>query len=641
LANLSLEELSTIQVATVYGASKHEQKVTEAPSAVSIVTADDVKKFGYRTLADILRGVRGFYVTYDRTYTYIGVRGVNRPGDYGGRVLITVNGHRVNEPIYDQAFNGTEFPLDVDLIERVEVIRGPGSSLYGNNAFFAVVNVITRPGRDLKGAETSAAYGSFDTFSGRLTYGNQFTNGVELMLSGTWLQSEGHDRLYYPEFQDVNGGQAEHLDSDRAPSLWAAMSYKSLSLEAGYVDRRKEIPNAPYGMLFNESPAWQEDKRGFAGLRFDQEFEGGWRLLARCYYDYYRSTLLGPYDGEELDLPGEPVWNKDLGLADWLNAEVQLSKTIREKHLLTLGGDYRHDLNVRQKSFYVSSRLVVAEGGSRNDNFGIYLQDEFSIRTNLILNAGVRYDHFQSFGDTVNPRGALIYSPFEKTTLKGIYGQAFRAPNAYERDYTFPGYLANPNLDPETIRSFELVWEQRIGSRLQLTSGLFYNQMHDLITQVFDEDLDAYIFENTDTVEARGGEIELAGQWQSGLRGSVSYTFVDTREESGDSGWSTSLNSPKHLAKLGLTAPVWRDKMFASLETQAMSGRKATTGSVRGQVVVNLTLFAREIVRGLEASVSVYNLLDERYSDPVTPDFAQASIRQDGRTFRAKLTYRF
>ena len=173
LTQLSIEELMQIEIPTVVGASKHEQKVTEAPASVTIVTAEDIKRYGYRTLADLLNGVRGFYTTYDRLYNYAGIRGVNRPGDSGGRLLITVDGHRVNDPIFDQAPIGTDFILDLDLVERVEIIRGPGSSLYGNNAFFGIVNVVTRRGRDLKGTEASASVASYDTVTGRLTYGDR------------------------------------------------------------------------------------------------------------------------------------------------------------------------------------------------------------------------------------------------------------------------------------------------------------------------------------------------------------------------------------------------------------------------------------------------------------------------------------
>lgn len=150
--DLDIGELMDIKV---YGASQYVQKVTEAPASVTIITAEEIKKYGYRTLADILQSVNGFYVTNDRSYSYIGVRGFNRPGDYNSRVLLLVDGHRLNDNIYDQAGIGTESPIDVDLIDRVEIIRGPSSSLYGTNAFFGVINVIMKRGRDINGIELS------------------------------------------------------------------------------------------------------------------------------------------------------------------------------------------------------------------------------------------------------------------------------------------------------------------------------------------------------------------------------------------------------------------------------------------------------------------------------------------------------
>src|SRR5690349_1583926 len=116
---MSLDQLMKIEVDSVYGASKYLQKVTQAPSSVTIVTAEEIHKYGYRSLADILRHVRSFYVTYDRNYSFVGVRGFLRPGDYNDRILLLVDGHRTNEDVYESALIGTEFPLDVDLIERV------------------------------------------------------------------------------------------------------------------------------------------------------------------------------------------------------------------------------------------------------------------------------------------------------------------------------------------------------------------------------------------------------------------------------------------------------------------------------------------------------------------------------------------
>ena len=191
----TLEELSNI---TVYTASRHVQKATEAPSSVTVVTRDEIQKYGYRTLADILRSVRGFDITYDRNYTYAGVRGVNRPETYNSRVLLLIDGLRTNNNVYEQAMLGTEFPLDVDLIERVEIVRGPSSSLYGTSAFFAVINVITRKAGQLNDWEISFEPASFGTYQGRVSYGGQY-RGLDAVFSTAFYDSRGQT-LFFPEF---------------------------------------------------------------------------------------------------------------------------------------------------------------------------------------------------------------------------------------------------------------------------------------------------------------------------------------------------------------------------------------------------------------------------------------------------------
>lgn len=638
--DLSLEELTTLKVTLVYGASKHEQTEAEAPSSVSIVTADEIKKSGYRTLADILNSVRGVYITYDRSYSYLGLRGFSRPGDYGGRILILVDGHRVNDVLYDSAFNGTDFILDVDLIERVEIIRGPGSSLYGNNAFLAVVNVITRRGGGFHGAEVSGAYASYDSYTGRVSYGNRLTNGVEIALSGTLFDSAGHEKLFYPEFSQVNHGLAEDADASRFGSGFASISYGDFSLEGAFIQRAKHIPTAAYGAVFNDPREEVVDERAFADMKFHHSFSGDWDVLARLYYDHYRYDATTPTPefnyGDPL-YPGLVVLNRDKDNSESAGAEIQVSKVVLERHRLTVGLEYRHDftldfLNFDQGSItYLNTNLSTC-------TLGAYAQDEYTILHNLILNAGVRYDYFSSFGDTINPRAGLIYSPWTNTTFKALYGQAYRAPNAYELYYEAPGYLSNEHLRPETIRSYELVAEQGLGAHLAVVSSLFYDQIDDLIS--FESQPNgAVIFGNVRGATTRGAGVELDAHWAGGWRGVASYTYADARDSATDQRLS---NSPQHLAKLNLTAPLWKQTVFANLELEAMSDRLTVRGnSVEGFWTVNFTLFSREIIKGLELSASVYNLFDQTYFDPVGPDFRQNAIQQDGRSFRLKLTYSF
>jgi outer membrane receptor for ferrienterochelin and colicins len=637
LKSMDVDQLTRLEVPTVFGASKREQKVSEAPSSVSIVTKDDIKMQGYRTLADLLQGVRGFYVTSDRDYGHIGVRGVNRPGDWGGRVLITIDGHSLNEPIFDSAFNQTDFILDMDLIERVEIIRGPGSVLYGNNAFLAVVNVVTRRGGGLNGPEVSGSYGSFDAYTGRLSYGNRFKNGAEVLVSGTYFDSAGNQRLFYPEYAAVNNGVAAHSDGDNFSSAFLSASYQDFSLQGAWVDRTKHVPSAPLGSVFADGRYKTIDERSYVDFRYQHEFEHDWSVMARAFYDYYRFDGTYPFDYADPVNPGVTL-NSDYARADWAGTELQLSKTLFEKHRLTAGIEYKHDIALAQKNFDVSPPATYVDIMTTRDIVGVYVQDEYSILTNLIASAGVRYDYFSAFGSAANPRGSIIYSPVPETTLKLLYGEAYRAPNDFETSYNATGYKHTVTLHPETVRSFEFVYEQDLPARLRFTAVAFDEDIKNLVVQEADPADGLIFWNNLDSVTTRGVEFELEREWISGVRGRVSYTFADAHDAAG----GTLSNSPKSVFKSQVSVPVWREKIFTSVELLATSDRlTARRAKAEGFAVVNATIFARELVKGLEVSASVYNLLDRKYGDPVSDDFAQETIPQDGRTFRVKLTYTF
>jgi iron complex outermembrane receptor protein len=285
LESMSLEDLMNIRV---YAASRYEQKSSEAPSWVSIVTSDEIRKYGYRTFDDILKSVPGFYVSSDRNYSYVGVRGFGRPGDYNTRVLLLVDGHRINDTVYDMAAIGTDFIVDVDLIDRVEIIRGPSSSLYGSNAFLGVINVVTRRGKNVGGVEASADAGSFETYRGRLTYGKTHGSGLDLIASGTLYSSRGDD-LFFPEFNDpaTNSGVAAGRDGDRFGNAFASLSWKDLTLQAAYLDRKKDIPTASFDTVFNNPRNRTEDKRYYADLKFEGKAGEKTDLMARIFYDWY------------------------------------------------------------------------------------------------------------------------------------------------------------------------------------------------------------------------------------------------------------------------------------------------------------------------------------------------------------------
>ncbi|MBI5767276.1 MAG: TonB-dependent receptor [Verrucomicrobia bacterium] len=632
---MSLEELGSFKVPTVYGASKHEQKITEAPSAVSILTREDLQLYGHRTLGDVLRSVRGFYVTNDRAYNYTGLRGFNRPGDFGGRVLINLDGHRLNEPLYDSAFTDTDLLLDLDLVERIEIIRGPGSSLYGNNAFFTVINLVTRRGGDVQGTEVSAAAGGFDTFTGRLTYGQKFRDhGAELLVSGTWFDSAGHSTLHYPEFAAINGGRAVGRDGARAPSAYVSLSYGDFTLSGGYIDRLKDLPTAMYGTIFNDPRTRVRDVRSYGELKYARTFAGDWAVQVRASLDSYRFEDWLPIDYPPVTL------NRDFAEARWGTLEAFATTTLGRRHRLTVGGEFRRDFDLDLRNFDVAPPVSYLDVERRETSFAFYAQDEITLLPRLVLNAGVRHDRFGHFGGTTNPRGALVYRPWAGGSVKLLHGRAFRAPNEYEESYLgSTAYKTNPDLRPETIQSSELVFEQGLPGGLHATASVFFNHLEGLIGQTIDPRDRLNYFANLDHVDSRGFEVELEGRWARGARGRLSYTHAHATD--GQAGTTLS-NSPRHLVKAAASLPLWRERLFASLELQGMSRRQTEQGREVGAFwLAHFTLGGRKLPGGFEFSASVYNLFDQRYRDPVSTDFVQDAIPQDGRSFRVKLTGKF
>lgn len=640
LAGLPMEQLLNLEV---YSASKFVQKLSEAPSAASVVTATDIKTFGWRSLADILSSMRGLYVSNDRNYQYLGARGFLRPGDYNTRFLLLVDGYRSNDAVFDQASIGSEFMLDVDLIERVEFVPGPGSSIYGANAFFGVVNVITKGARDLNKAQVSAETGSAGARKLRASRGWKSEDGNELLLSATTYRSRGRD-LYYPEYDtpETGNGVAQGLDFDRGQNVFIKAAAGPVSLSLAHGERKKGIPTASFSQVFNDPRSHTLDKQSFINAGYQTAIDDRTELSARLFWGRY------DYSGDYVyDYPPVTL-NRDGSRARWAGAEVKLLNHRFERHKLVMGAEYQRNYRQDQFNYDVEPNQVNLDNRNRGNRFGIYLQDEFALRKDLLLNAGVRYDHDSNIGGNVNPRVALIYKPASATVLKALYGKAYRAPNTYEMHYQFDGpggQRANPDLRAEHIRTYELVLEHFLSADSRVTASVFRNSVTGLISQTVDPGIDAadtgddmMTFQNVDKARARGFEVELERAWSSGAKLRTSYSWQQAHDAATG---ALLVNSPRHLAKLNLAAPLPGNTWRAGVEAQYVGSRATLAGRTGGYWLTNLTMFSEKLVKGMELSASVYNLFDRAYADPGSTEHAQDAIMQDGRSFRLKLAYAF
>ena len=633
LSTLTLEELSTLKVEVVSSASKFAQEVTQAPASISIVTAEEMRRLGHRTLKDVLDSVRGLYTSDDRNYSYVGVRGFARPGDYNTRLLLLVDGHRTNDPVYDQARIGEDMLIDIESIDRVEIIRGPGSSLYGTNAFFGVVNIITRTGRQQDGVRVDVDRASLDMWRGRASVGHRFVNGADLYLSGSVQRAGGYATLYYPEFDSdqTHFGTARNLDGEEAQRLFGGFSVGNFTVRGAFGDRSKQVPTGAYDTIFGDPRFETRDTQSFLDVSYGGALGRGWTGLARLEYNRYSYTGGYPTPG-----PDEtPLFLQDSTHVDWLTGELTMNRRLSTRHLLTLGLESRQPL--RQKQLYFDQFEVHLDDSTRTSSWGTYIQDEFRVLPKLLINGGARFDYFGSFGSEIAPRIALIYHPVRATGFKLLHGRAFRAPNAYEH-YYYAAQATAARLQPETITTTEGIWEQYVGHRLRSSVSMFQSNLSNLITQssVDGSSSDLY-FANMNRARAKGVEGELEGRWSRALA-RVSHAFVTTRDADTD---QSLTNAPQNLTKLSIIVPLAR-QASVGVEGQFLGERLTLDReTLPATFLANVSVVSGGWLPHAQFSLSVHNVFDRAYQMPGAEEHRQQALTQNGRTLRAGLTWEF
>jgi outer membrane receptor for ferrienterochelin and colicins len=625
-----LEQLMKIEI--VVAGSKRAQESRDVASSVSVVTAAEIREHGYRTLADVLRTLPGFYVSNDRNYSYIGVRGFSRPGDWNSRVLLLINGLRTNENVFDLAYIGEEFSVDVDLIERVEVIRGPSSAIYGSNAFFAVINVVTRPGSSLAGTEIATSAASFGTYSGRASYGHTFANGLDLLASGTYSDGKGRN-LYFPEYDApaTNNGIANGDDHEGFRKLLVTASKGNFSFQANNVSREKGLPTGSYSSTFNDSRNRTTDGLTLASLSYERNLANAATFSTRVHAGHYA------YDGEYAYSANAP--NKDIFVGQWWGLDIDAARKIGSRQFLTYGTEYRDNFKMLQTNYDPEPYVLYSNAQDKSTRWGAFAQDEIRLADPLMLYAGLRVDRYDGFGYATSPRAALIYTPSSTTTFKLLAGRAFRAPSDYELQYNNSNPTVYPLLQPEHIETFELIAQRLIGGGVEISASAFRNRLTDLLSRRPDTTSGALYFGNADEIHSRGVELGLNVNRGHGLTGRLSYSFQRTEERA--TGIQLT-NSPEQMVQMELRSPILGSAATAAVDAQYMSTRSTLLGNVAdGHVLTNFSLFAPRTFGRFDLSASLYNVFDARYGDPVSNGFVQDLIQQDGRSFRVRTTLHY
>ncbi|MDD5297223.1 MAG: TonB-dependent receptor [Rhodocyclaceae bacterium] len=634
LMHMSLEQLLNVEVVA---ASKFSQSVDDAPASVTILSSDDIRSFGYRTLGDALSSVRGFYMTGDRIYNYAGVRGFSPPGDFNDRLLVMVDGYRTNENIFDSGFLGSAFPLDLDLVDRIEIIRGPGSSLYGGNALFGVINVITKNGADLGGAEASVALARDGNDRERLSWGKRLDNGGDLLFSASRQRAVGPSL----QFQDIpaNGGVTSGTDFDHNQSVFAKYSLEGFSLEAAWSRRDKGNPAAYTGTVFNDPASALRDEMAFVDARYRHTLDGDIRAEGRLFvgsYDYTGRYLYA-------NAPLANSLNLDIASGRWWGGELKLLRDLG-KHRLTAGVEFQQNWRQEQVNYDLGAAGSNVDEHHSSRRWGMYAQDDYRLTGDTSLSAGVRYDRATGADGNFSPRLATVTRLSPDTVLKLLYGSAYRMPNNYELYYTFPGQqAANPGLRPERIRTYEATLDHYLTKSFRLSLAAYLYRMKDQIAQVVEPTSGLLQYQNQGDISGRGLELGMESRFQNGARLRGSLGLLETEDALG----RQLDNSPRQLAKLSLLWP-WAESWRVGVEGQGITARTSAGARVPGNGRVNLTLL-RPLRDDWEFSASAYNLFDRRVLDPASSDPGitasygtdRTAIPADGLVWRLKLTRRF
>lgn len=562
---MSLEALSRLEVSIATGTLKSLQK---APAGTSVITAKDLETLASQDLAEALEAVPGMHVSHGDPFLYAPryfIRGI--ASTHNAQTLVLVNGLPMTSLLF-----GTRPGLNhglpvkvVEMVERIEIIRGPGSAVYGADAFAGVINILTKKPDSVQGGRVSLSHGSFDSTRASLLQSDSL-GPVQAALSLVYARSDGAVPRIMADAQtgiDALGLAAPASLAPGPVSLGAKDFEVRLDLAWGDF-----LMHTSFGRVWDKGTAqgtaealdpqgrWA-DHRGAVDLAWSPSSSGDWGLEGRLSYLYTssfttRTNVLFP-PGANFGAGSFPegVLN-ELEIREE-NARLDLAAVHQgwSGHRLRLGGGFYwgdlFQIKERRNSDASSGILVPLPGGLTDvsDTPGVFLgeaqrtsyygfvQDEWAFAEDWELTAGLRYDHYSDVGNTTNPRVALVWSTTHWLTSKLLYGEAFRAPAFVELYGTNnPIALGNPELAPERLRSAELAFSLTpLAAAWAWDINLYQLRIRDFIDFVQDPSATSFTAQNAGRVRGRGLETEVRYQLPIPVQLLANYSYQHTEDE--------------------------------------------------------------------------------------------------------------
>lgn len=569
----------------VITATRSPHLLKDVPVSTTVITGKEIEQTGASTVAEALENVAGVRVA---AYGGLGSLTTTRiRGSAPHQVLVLMDGRQLNPAASGTVDLGF---FSVQSIERIEVVSGPFSSLYGANALSGVINIITKPAPEKRQTQIRAFYGTYETREYTLTHGGKLGKTGYILTAKLGDSAGDRDNSSYNETHATAKLTHEIDDSS------------GFSLLAGYSRRDTGITGPT---TFPSLSAQQQDQRSWLDLSYSKDLKGGSRLLAKTFVEQYRIRYQDP------EAWAGPIKDTTENLASGVQIQYSLPWG---GHFPTAGLELKRD-RVKVITIDGTSRI---RGPRKLDTVSLYLQDEMNLSPRLVLVPGLRYDNPSAYASQSSPRVSLLYLLGQNTQLRASYGQAFRPPAVndlywYEDWGGGMGLFGNEDLKPEKSKGYELGLEHKFNLPLLVRVSWFDRETDQLISWV---ELSPGQFQATNVNKAhnQGIESELRLGLTSRLSLKLNYLYQQGKDEGENFKGNYLAYTPEY--KMGLSLGYETDfglgmRIGAEKVGEQYTNRE-NTQKLKGYSLLSARL-SQKITEKVEVFATGENLLDESY----------------------------
>ena len=658
LWDMSLEELVQVRVTSI--ASGTHTPLDKAAAVVSVITEDDIHAMGATDLNEVLETVPGLHVNrstqaFTPNFTFRGITSI-----YNAQTLVMINDVPVSS-IFTGNKNNAWGGMAIKAIKRIEVIRGPGSALYGADAFAGVVNIITKSRSDIDGTESGIRMGSFDTKSSWLQHGGTYNN-YDVALSLEYQSTDGWKEIIDADGIGNSGPVSTGVD---ATDIRIDITKGDWTLHAGYQGRRDLGLAAGLAQVLDPDGAFDSDRINVDSRYLFKDVMPELDIESQIAYNYNAQIVAtNPTLFPDI-FPGFP--DGVIGAPGYKEHQVHFNINSHydgfSGHFIRAGvGGFWGDIfeTTELKNFdqdFSQSPPFIPKGGlvdvsdtadvflpeKDRKSYHLFIQDEWQFADNWALTSGLRYDHYSDFGGTTNPRLALVWATTDNITTKLLYGRAFRAPAMVELfAIANPVSLGNPDLDPEIINSYEFALAHQISTDFLYRTNLFYYDIKDYIEVT---GIPGELAQNLGKRKGQGAELEFEYSALPTLKLLGNYAFQKSKDKESNEAVGEAPNHQVHVRAEWQASEKW----LLTPQLNWVGKQRRVDGDARkptsSYATVDLTIRQYDVVQNLDISLSIHNFFDRDVFEPSPNGVPAPSIPNDfpmaGRSIYGEIAYSF